>query len=113
MNKELNNQGGMKESSANLTSANETGNSEKPTNRQQKIESEMIVVIQKFLAWGGIETSVEMFFDLFAGMSNEDYNSKHIYDVGWEMMRTLSMLTRLYQLNEQREAAISDLKNTP
>jgi len=93
----------------------------KPAYRQQEIESEMIEAVQKYLEWGGIETAVEMFFDLFAGMRYEDFNSKHIYDTGWEMMRTLLTLTRLYQLNEQREAAmrsgneaeIKALKNKP
>jgi len=85
----------------------------KPANRQQEIESEMIEAVQKYLEWGGIETMVEMFFDLFAGMRYEDFKSKHIYDVGWEMMRTLLTLTKLYQLNERRQELMKMLKNKP
>ena len=85
----------------------------KPAYRHQEIESEMIEVIQKFLAWGGIETSVKMFFDLFEGIKYDEYDSETIYDIAWESMRTLLALTRLYQLNEQRVAAVSDLKNKP
>ena len=79
--------------------------------RLQEIEGKMIKEVEDFLEWGGIETPARMLFDLFSDMRSNEFESKHIYDVAWESLRTLLTLTKLYQLNEQRQAAKKIIKN--